>query len=725
MATLGTLVPITDGVSPALTSMNKNLGTVVESFSDMRMVASSAFDTTFIVAMKRQLILQKSSYAEIGEEIIDVTDTQENFNESVEKSKKKTEGLLKSFQKFMAESPLVKGGKMLMGQADAYADTQVKLGSINDGRQTTQQLDDKIYTSANRARSSHSGMVDIVGKLGATASQSFGSNDEMIAFSELMAKSYKMGGASDEDQMSGMNQLTQAMAAGGMQEDDYIAVLENAPILAQSIASEMDVSLGKLKELSSQGVITSDVIKQALFNSADAINSQFEQMPMTFSDVGTRIKNEVSSRLQPAMGKVLQALNSPDGQRGITILIQRFGLVAKVIGKVIGLVQKVSSFISSNWEIIEPIVMGIVGAMLLYNGAILANTAISAVNMGIQTAQAIAQALKTGTAIADIEATEEMTVAQWALNSALLASPITWIILGIIALIAIIYAVVGAINKFAGTSLSATGIIMGSLAAAGAFIANLFLGMVQFVFGILEFWQNKFVAFANFMFNVFKDPIGAVIKLFGDLGDLALGVLEKIASGLDFIFGSKMADTIKGWRADLKVKTETAMKQYGNGKYEEKFKKMDINSFLDENGLSMERFDYGDSYESGYHFGENLEDKFSMDNMSDALEGFKDFEGMDPYKGLENVEENTYDTATNMAATKDSMEMSNEDLKYLRDLAAQKVINRFTTSEIKVDMANTFGNVSEASDLDGIIISLTEGLEEALAVAAEGAESDV
>jgi len=194
-----------------------------------------------------------------------------------------------------------------------------------------------------------------------------------------------------------------------------------------------------------------------------------------------------------------------------------------------------------------------------------------------------------------------LTVAQWALNSALLASPITWIILAIIALIAIFYAVIGIINKFAGTSISATGVIFGAFAVLGAFLWDLFLGLLELVFGVINAMVNPFIRIANFIGNVFTNPISAIIYGFQSMADSILAILEKIASAMDFVFGSKMAGAVAGWRSGLKNMADAAVKEYApNENYQKVMNELDLSV----SDLGLKRWNYSDAYKSGDKMGQ-------------------------------------------------------------------------------------------------------------------------
>lgn len=215
---------------------------------------------------------------------------------------------------------------------DQLTQIRARINLINDGSQSTAEIMDKIYSAANRSRGSYLDMADSVAKLNMLAKDAFSSNDEAIYFVEQLNKQFKISGASVEETTSAMYQLTQAMAAGKLQGDEFHSIMENAPMLAQSIASEMGLTVGQLKEMSSQGLITADIIKEALFNSAEETNAKFAEIPITFQDIGTQVQNELIAAFQPAMEEISNMTSSGvlnDALAGLSIAFRLVGTAAQ------------------------------------------------------------------------------------------------------------------------------------------------------------------------------------------------------------------------------------------------------------------------------------------------------------------------------------------------------------------------------------------------------------
>ena len=676
MATIQTAIKVNDGMTAGLRAMMKALNITTASFEKMQMASNNAIDTESLKVARQELAKAQISFNAVENEIAEATEQQENFNRSIRAGTEETGGLLRTVRNIAVAVGGITLGRKLVEASDQYAGIQARLSLINDGQQTVAELNDMILRSANRARGSYVDMADVIGKLGITASHSFSNNKEIVAFAEVMNKSFKIAGASAQEQSAAMYQLTQAMASGRLQGDEFRSILENAPMLAQAIATEMDVTIGKLKELSSDGAITADIIKKALFNSAEEINKQFENMPVTFGQAVTIMGNNLRDKLEPAFIRLSQWLNSDEGARAIEATTAAMARLAEMISIAVQKVMGFAGYVQENFAWIAPLVWGIVAAYVAWNGAITAFNVVAGISAGAKSIMAAKTMLQTG-------ATFAATKAQWGLNAAMMASPVALIVGKIILVIAIIYALVGAYNKLTGKTYSATGIIAGLFGVMGGAIYNT----------VANLW-NTFAIFAEFLANVFRNPVFSILKLFTNLADNVFNILRSIAQGIDKIFGSRLESSIGRWQSGMNAWVD----------------RMKPEDYVDVH--RMEYKDVVDSFKAGYAVGEKIISKFKLPelDLADPGAGF-DFDAIN--SALESINEDT-------SKIKDAVDMSQEDLKYLRDLAEQEVINRFTTAQITVDMKNEFGSVNSNMDLDGVIAYLEEKVSEAMNVAAEG-----
>lgn len=687
MATIRTSIQIMDGMTPAFRSMTTAMNIVLNSFESLQRASHNAIDTNSIQTARSELARAEVSFNQVEQGIRDANEQQQGLNQSINQGQRAASG----FGNIIRNIAVAVGGfqavKTFIGASDEYSGIQAKLRLINDGQQTVQQLNDKIFQSAQNARGSYTVMADVIGKLGITAKDAFSGNDEIVRFTNLLSKSFKIAGASATEQSSAIYQLTQAMASGRLQGDEFRTIRENAPMLAQSIAEEMDVSMGSLKELGAEGKITSQIIKNALFGAATEINSQFATIPKTFGDVVNQMKNSLDKRLQPAFQEMSTWLGSVEGAKAIDNIAMAVSALAITIGTVAAAALTIGSFIQDNWSLIAPIVWGVIAALTVYYGA-----------MGIAWLATIRTTIASWLETAAIIA---MTFAQQGLNTALALCPISWILIGIIAIISVFYLVIAAINKFANTSYSATGMIAGAFMTMAAFIGNVIIAAINIIIDSFAILYNFIASFVEFFANVFDNPVASIIRLFASMADSVMGILEGIASAIDTLFNSNLAGAVSGWRSSLEGMVTDLV-----GEAKIKVERIDPSS------LHLDRFNYGEAYKTGDNFGRSVAEKFDISKIFDNKD-------LGDYGDQAKIASDAADTAANTGAMKDTMEASEEDLKYLRDLAEQEIVNRFTTAAVKVETTN-HNNINSNMDLDGVVSYFGKTLEETIETVAEG-----
>nr|DAY55307.1 MAG TPA: tail length tape measure protein [Caudoviricetes sp.] len=647
----------------------------------------------------------------VGQHTQNNTNYQNNYNKSVNDGSSAVSFLLGKAKTMATTLGAAFGAKQVIGLSDTMASSRARLDLMNDGLQTTEQLQNMIYQSAQRSRGSYQDTADIVSKLGTSAKGAFKSNEEAVLFAEQMNKQFVIGGASAQEQSAAMYQLTQAMASGRLQGDEFRSIMENAPMLAQSIAQSLGKSTAELREMSSEGLLTSDVIKNALFASADETNRKFEQMPKTFSQVMASVKNQALRAFHPVLNQINKIANSKKFDSFINGAVGAINTIGSVAAVALGAIVTIGAFMSDNWSIIGPIVYGIAGALMLYYGRLFLINNAEKIHAGIM-------AIKNGAMIAAVPIyslltgqTMAQTAAQWGLNTALLACPITWIIIAIVALIAIFYAAVAAVNKFAGTSYSATGILVGVFATAGAFIGNTVIGVVNAVITWFVTLWNFIAAFANFFANVFNDPVAAIEHLFLNLFNCILDIVSGAAGLIDKITGSDLSGSIDGFQNKVNKWAQNKIPEQ-----KEYVKTLDPDKYT-----VNKRIAYGDAYKAGRDWGKNLGKSKKVKTPKVKSPKIPDYGKMagvkDPASAA--TAANTGKTAANTAKTANSVSATQEDLSYLRDIAEQEAINQITSPVINIDMTNN-NTVNSSLDLDGISSMLRNKVEEEMYASAEG-----
>ena len=708
MATIRTAIALYDGVTSPLHSMQKAMNIVLNSFEAMQRASSNAVDVSAIQEARDELAKAETAFDCIEQSIRDDDNRQQKFNGSIRAGSTAADGLWNKLKGIAATVGGIAGLNKVLGISDQLTSTNARLNNamvnFDDGG-SLDELQKKVMASAQRSRSAYMDTAAAVAKLGMNVKDAFGNMDEVIMFSELVNKQFVNGGASAQEQAASMLQLTQAMASGVLRGEELNSIFENAPGIIQSIADYLDVPIGQIRTMASEGQITADIVKNAMFAAADDIEEKFNSMPKTWGQIWTSMKNKALSIFAPILNKLNQIANSSKFETVTNGVINGLAAIASVATGVLDLLINGASWVVDNWSWISPIVLGVAGAYVVLHGAMIAYNTIQAITNGLAAISAARSAIKAGATLAEAAATTTATGAQVGLNAALLACPITWIIIGIIALIALFYAAVAAVNKFAGTSVSATGIICGVFMAALAFIGNIFIALWNVAAEVFVLIYNLVATVANFIGTVFNDPVTAVVHLFFDLADTVLGVLQALASAIDAIFGSNLSGAVQGWRDSL------------GGWVDETFGKgTEVMAKMNADDLKLDRFEYGAAFDLGYNFGEGIDNKVSGlfdGSLMDSMGAF------DLGNTLDGIYGNTGDTANNTAATADALDITEEDLSYLRDIAEREAINRFTTAEIKVEQNNT-NYIDKETDLDGIMDAWANDFAEKLDVSEEG-----
>lgn len=713
MATIRTAIALYDGVTAPLQAMHKAMNIVLNSFEAMQRASGNSVDVSSIQEAREELARAGAAFDSIEQNIRDAGNQQDRFNRRIRDGTTSADGLWSKLKGIAATVGGIAAVKKLLNISDQFSNTNARLNNaminFDDGGSLT-DLEKKVMASAQRSRTSYMDAASSIAKLGLNARDAFGSMDEVIAFQELINKQFVIGGASVQEQQAAMVQLTQAMASGVLRGEELNSIFEQAPGIIQSIADYLGVSIGEIRAMAAEGQITADVVKNAMFAAADDIETKFSNMPKTWAQIWVGMQNKALSIFAPILTKLNQIANSEKFTQVTDGIINGLAGVASVATVILDLLINVASVIVDNWSWLSPIILGVAAALGVYYGRLLAINALEAISKGIKIAMCVASYAKAAATGAEVSATTAATAAQYGLNTAMYACPLVWIIILIIALVALFYAAVAAVNHFAGTSVSATGLICGAFMAALAFIGNIFVALWNLVVDVFVMIYNLVASVANFIGNVFNDPVAAVARLFFDLADTVLSVLQALASAIDTIFGSNLAGSVQGWRDSLGGWVDSTF-----GKGEEVMEKLNADD------LKLGRFEYGAAFDLGYSFGEGVEDTIgglfdfsAMDSLgADALDAY----GLG--NTLDGIYGNTGDTAGNTAAMSDDLDIAEEDLAYMRDIAEREAINRFTTAEIRVEQQNT-NYISQDTDLDGIMDAWANDFATKLDVSEEG-----
>lgn len=612
MATIQTAIQLYDGVSGPLKSINNALNIVLDTFQSMQAAGNQAIDVSRIEQARQEVIKASLAMESWDDSIRKATNKQNKMNNSLNAGNRQANSFMNTLKNMVGAYAGIQGIKTLVGVSDRMTSTTARLTMIVDDGGSVEALEEKIMQSAQRSRASYLDTAQAISQMGLMAGDAFKTNDELIQFTETLNKQFVIAGANQAGAAAATLQLTQAMASGVLRGEELNSVFEQAPNIIQSIADYLNVPIGKIRGMASEGQITAEIVKNAMLSATESVNQQFESMPMTWGQVWTQMQNIALIALQPVLDLI--------------------------------------SWTANNIEIIGPLVLGVVGAFLTYQIAVNGVTV----------------------------ATKAWAAAQAILNAVMAANPVTLIIMGVMLLVATFYAVIAAINKFTGAALSATGMISGALAAAGAFVINLFIGVLNDL--IQLFWSIFVTPFAGIIewiinvciggFNSFGDAVAnIVLQIIGWF--LNLG--KVVTTIIDAIFGTDWTAGLEDLRREVTA--------YG---------KKENAVTIEHTAPQFNRIQYGDAWNTGYNIGKGIEqsvgDMFGFDGVGSPLQSM----GSD----LAAVAGNTGKMA-------DAMEITKEDLKYMRDIAEQKAINRFTFADVSVQMTN-HNNVNSEVDLDGV-----------------------
>lgn len=684
MATLKSAIQLYDGMSPALRSMNKTLGIVLSTFESLKNASGNAIDTATIQAAREEYAKTEAILSGVEDDIRKANAQQNNLNQSIKSGSNAAGGLGSVFKKIVATVGSYIGIKEVFNLSDELTQTTARLNMMNDGQQTTAELQQMIFESAQRSRGSYQETADAVAKMGIMAQGAFNSNEELVAFSEQLNKQFAIAGTSQEGISAAMLQLTQAMGSGVLRGEELNSVFEQAPNIIQTIADYMGVGIGEIRSLAQEGQISATVVKNALLAASDETNAKFESMPMTIGQVWQSIKNEALMAFQPILMKINEVVNSDAFQNFVASIINLIKRIAEIALEVFNVIVVVINWVCENWAILEPIILSVVAAILLWK------------------------------------------VVQIALNAVMYACPLTWII---IAIAAVIGAIIWLSNKVGGLSVlwnyAWAAMQVGFLYAKAVILS----GFYYMLYGLL--WAGDKLMYAWEEIKIFAYKIwNSIANFFTQLGADILSGLQTVVNGAISLVNTliKGVNGALGWlgvniglieevtfgdnaqkRAEEKaMEREAALQDYVNEIAAEREVRQDALSILQDKAASAWSDNVGKAsevWQNAVNF--EAEQKAKEQNESEAESVQKA------------IESNTNTMAEDTGTISESLDMTEEDLEYLRDIAEREAINRFTTAQITIEQTNN-NTIGSNMDIDGVMEKWNQDFTEVLETAAEG-----
>ncbi|WP_068786613.1 tape measure protein [Paenibacillus phocaensis] len=642
MATVSSTVKMFDAMSGPLKSITNGMNLMISTMYKMQQATNSNVNIDKTLNAAKQQIA--SAEAEINRQIQKATESQNRFNQSLNNGKASSSGLARSITGIVAAYLSVQSLKSVLDLSDTYSNTTARLNLMNDGLQTTAELQDKIMESANRARASYQTTADVVAKLGQRAGDVFKSNDETIQFAENLNKQFVIAGASQMEMASASLQLTQALGSGVLRGEELNAVFEAAPNVIQTIADYMNVPIGKIRDMASDGEITASIVKNAMLSATDEINKKFESMPMTFAQVWALIQN---------------------------ILIDAFAPLLQTIGKG-------AQFIYDNWSKIEPVLAGAAaGAVAL------------AVGLGIQAA-----------------ATWIATGAASAFFATLLSNPLTWIVVLIGLVVMAIYKWV----KSVGGLKIAWMIVVDALLTGWDWVKYGFYAGVYWVMNLFNEFQLSFMRVSTNIQNFMGDMKAGVLSILQNMVNGAIDIINDFINTLNKIPGVSidLVDKVTfGAGAQLINEAQKQARNAELAKYSDK-----INSQISARAESLEKMASEAKAATAARKAEIAAAQAEKLAKSQSKNGSLASGNIPAFNG------GTIDKVNKVGKIEDTVDISSEDLKLMRELAEMKSIQNFVTYTPTVQV--TTGPVSKDVDIDEVVARIEQTLEEDLAANAAG-----
>ena len=491
--------------------------------------------------------------------------------------------------------------RWLVGTSDQLTQINARLQMVTGSAEAAAEANEQIYQAAMHSRGAYTDMADLVSQLGTLAGNAFTDTGEIVAFAEQLQKQMALSGTSTQAAQAAMLQLTQGLSSGTLRGEELNSVLEQTPMIAQTIADYLGMTTGEMRELASEGGLTAEVVKNAVLGAAEETDAAFEQMPMTWGQVWNMMQNVAIRALDPVLGAI--------------------------------------NWLANNLDIIAPIVLGVAAAFGVYMVA----------TYGAQVA------------------TAAFTAAQAALNAVMSMNPIGLVVIAVILLIAAIYAVTAAVNHFAGTSVSATGIIVGVFAGLFAFVAN---GAILLI--------NAFSAVGNFLGNVFNDPVAAVKILILDMVTTVLGYISTMAHGIE-----DLINKIPGVEVSITSGVDALYNRVKGAAEKAKSESEWVEYFK-----PIEYLDMSETAAAGYNWGKNFNPLGDLFGAGGDLSQYTT--GTTPYDEITNT---LGDISGSVKGIEKTVSMSDEDIKALVDVAERRYVNQVNltnqTPVITVNGANT------------------------------------
>lgn len=705
MAQINASINLMNGMTQPLMNIVNSVNNVI---STLRAVnnANINIDTSFLQA-SQNLLNQTSAdllrwQQELENQIRENGDEAGKLNNRFREGGGPLEGLIAKAKRLALTLGGITFGKKLLGLSDEITTMNARVNIMAKANEDPEDIKRALFESAQRSRADYFATANAAATMGITAKDTFGSSKEVISFMELANKQFTIAGTEGAAKEGAMLQLQQAMSMGVLRGQEFRSVQQGMPTMIDYLAKHLGKTKAQIKEMADQGKLTASVVKAAMFGAADDINKKFESMPKTLGQIGTSIKNTFIKNFEPVSEKLSKMFNSESFKNfvdtismGINISILAIGGLISAVAGVVNWIRKYSSYIIPVLAIVTAGFVQLKWAVIASTAATIKDTIAKGVNAAATLGLTAVYALYNGAvALATLAtgimtgSTAALTIGVKGLSAAFLACPVVWIALAIMGVVYAIYKLVEWLNKTKGMSLSTFGVITGAIAYFVTSTFNLlkvFANNIMFTISII---YNNFATFAEFLANLFNDPVTAVKNLFLDLGENIIKILTTVSGVIDKVLGTNLSSGLNDFQDKLNTWRNENVKEN-----KIKIPRMNPEYFQ----LSDPKEAFKNAHDKTVEIANNIKGSLNLGVTNDYLKTI----------------------AGNTGKTNSTLDLTKEELKYLRDVAEQEVINRYTTASINNN--NTFNNnINSEMDVDGVVSKFYNRLAEAASTVAEG-----
>ena len=710
MAGVSTSVSVTDNMSAVFQAMTASINACLGTFIDMQSATTEGLSPAQVENMTACMVDLNVAAHQFEESLNDAGDEQEQLNRHMASGVSNADSLLSKVIGIASAYASWQAVEKVIEIADGMNQTTARIDLMNDGMQTTEETMHMIYQAAEDARGSYTEMATVVAKLGNNAKDAFSGTQEIVNFAELVQKQFVIAGASTNETKNAMLQLTQALGSGVLRGDELNSIFEQAPNIIQTIADYLEVPIGQIREMASDGEITADIVKNAMFSAADEINAKFDSMPTTWEQVGQSMQNQAMITFQPILNMISQMTQMEEFQTVVSGITSGFASLSSMAMPFLNAMINGGAWIVNNWSAIEPVLVGVGAALLAYIGYQAISKALDSESLVMRAAVTVATLAHGAALVVAGLATGNMTLAQTGLNMALNACPIILIVTLIGLLIMWIYNWVQSVGglKIAwlivvdkvmyGWDLLKLGFSIGVHAIQNG-IDNITLKFAYMKAALGSAVGNTKVAVLTGIQNMVNGAIGLINEFIAMLKKIPGVSIDAITYTATFATDAAAEEAAKQASAYADIAQQEA------------------EAFANKQARAAADIALADAAGTAH--------QSRLAEIAQAqAEAFAEAQGTEVNDGTQDSLDNLADysavTASNTGAVADSLEVAEDNLAWMKDIAEREIIDRTVFRDIKVDMGGVQNVVNTETDLNKVTQYLVETIEEQMAVSAEG-----